>query len=147
MHPTDPIDNAEEATDHDAVDPSRTNRRPLPNLPPWSHIPAGWTDLLDEAVAALDRLVPGYRVRQVKEKFGLRIYWDPPSSANLDAVERASEVVAAVEHRSQSICDICGVPGRRHDQRGSVHTRCEAHVGEPPRDGVLNYTRTDDGRT
>jgi hypothetical protein len=71
----------------------------------------GWWGLLDELDTAIAVVASGYRVVQVKEKFGtLRFYWDP-TSVDADARERVDALVQAAEARSAEVCEECGDPG------------------------------------
>lgn len=97
----------------------------------------GWADLL---LAMADRVrcedpPPGFRFRQVKEKFaGLRAYW---SMGN----DRAGAVIHGFEAVSFAICETCGAPGRMRRKGGYYFTACDGHargastVREPGGDG------------
>ncbi len=103
--------------------------RPLPNLNAYDFLPAGWTDLFNAAVAALDDLTPGWQLTQVKEKYGgLRFYWWPPQGLPESTVQAASAAVAEAERRSFETCDVCGEPGSLRSDRNWWRTRCNTHA-------------------
>ncbi|MGQ9951348.1 antitoxin Xre/MbcA/ParS toxin-binding domain-containing protein [Pseudomonas aeruginosa] len=68
---------------------------------------------------------------QVKEKFGgLRFY----CRGGDDYVE---SVVELVERLSESICELCGAPGRIRERNGWLSARCQVHeeeTGTPSRE-------------
>lgn len=60
----------------------------------------------------------GFRVQQVKEKFGgLRFYTSSGSEKIYDLIEKA-------ENKSETICEICGKPGKLSSDRGWMSTIC-----------------------
>jgi hypothetical protein len=73
---------------------------------------AGWHPMIVDALAKIDAIVGGdaekFRIRQIKEKFGeLRFYF----SADDDVREKIAAIVDAIEKRSRSMCEVCGVDG------------------------------------
>ncbi len=87
----------------------------------------GWYPVviaLDRQLADLD---PGYRVLQVKEKFGtLRYYWQPDETNPSEAVRtRGEELVNAAEALSGRTCDECAAMGSLVQRRGWLRTLCE----------------------
>lgn len=108
-------------------------------IPAWrSHVGEGWHPLLDELHARLLEVDPGYRVAQLKEKFGgLRVYcdWsDGPGAVRFDLAgpggvvsgmarsggssihERAQPIVDEYEARSYEVCERCGGEGEPRTQ-------------------------------
>lgn len=56
----------------------------------------GWADILRETDAALEKLIPGYNVAQIKTKFGgLRYYIDYPGDLGMGGFD--DETIVAVE--------------------------------------------------
>lgn len=94
----------------------------------------GWFTLLWELCHDLELLIASepeaerikYRAQQVKEKFGgLRFYLAHETPT-------MTAVMAAAEYKSDTICDVCGKPGRHWSGDGVespmlVRTRCEEH--------------------
>lgn len=91
--------------------------------------PAGWVPLVLELDKELSHLLPDYTIAQVKEKFsGLRYYIDSFGVGKDDPrIAIAREIIADAEQASQSICQVCGEPGRFRS--GFVHaTLCDKHA-------------------
>lgn len=62
-----------------------------------------WSDLLKETDAALEALIPGYNISQIKDKFGgLRYYIDIPDEfmENEEIVTKAHAITMEAEQRS-----------------------------------------------
>lgn len=90
---------------------------------------AGWYPLILELDAKIDSIEPGYRVDQVKEKFGgLRFYYDQ-MSINDDNRERVDKLVDAAETKAYTICEMCGVSDSTVGTGGLywVKTLCSDH--------------------
>lgn len=85
---------------------------------------AGWTDLLDASFTWLGEIAPDHdwSPRQIKEKFGtLRFYyWG-------DLPDLGGEIIAAAEHVSGHVCEVCGAPGALRSDHGWWSTRCREH--------------------
>jgi hypothetical protein len=92
----------------------------------WISIGRGWYPIvtaLDRKLADLDQ---GYRVLQVKEKFGtLRFYW-VPDEANLSPTvgEQGQALARAAEVLSARTCEECGGVGSLVERRGWLRTLC-----------------------
>lgn len=103
----------------------------------------GWRGLVTELDEKLRQRWPNYTIHDIKEKFGtLRFYADPNVSppdiaeegwdAGLDAYEQWRDehvipfqaLIREYEHRSESICELCGKPGRLGVNRSYWCTRC-----------------------
>lgn len=73
-------------------------------------------------------------VLQIKQKLGaLRVYWR-------GADERLRDLTRLAEEMSESICEVCGLPGALVANRyGGRRTRCEAHrdISDPDDPGAL----------
>lgn len=95
----------------------------------WSvRIDAGWVPLTTRLHEQLRRYCEGYRIYQIKEKFGgLRYYVDL-----LDFPEDVRHVVKRIitdyETRSLKICDRCGAPGSLITEGYYYRTRCKDHA-------------------
>jgi hypothetical protein len=85
-----------------------------------------------EALAKIDAIVGGdtdeFLIRQIKEKFGeLRFYY----SANNDVRAEIAAIVDAIEKRSCSVCEVCGVDGCGiKSYRGYYKCVCVEHARE-----------------
>ena len=86
----------------------------------------GWFDLEWRLCEDLEKLGvgPGYKLFQVKEKFGtLRWYaTDDGSAVDYDVYHAR---VREAERESAKTCEACGQPGKLRDG-GWVHTYCDA---------------------
>lgn len=99
-------------------------QRTLPDLPEclicrvdWRYrnfAGVGWWPLLEEMHQRLLAVDPGYRLDQVKEKFGLlRVY--PNDERYRDKPELETRLEAVINEfvaRSGRVCEKCGRPGR-----------------------------------
>lgn len=74
----------------------------LPNEPwPWSYVCLAWADIVTRLAADLDDATPGWRVMQVKEKFGgLRFGVTLPEGLTLEQRERVYALINAAELKS-----------------------------------------------
>ncbi|SEG68633.1 hypothetical protein SAMN04489712_1098 [Thermomonospora echinospora] len=109
----------------------------------------GWHPLLLRLHEQLLAVNPGYRVNQVKEKYGtLRVYLvsglllepyfgsgrlpDPQRSAEIERENaQARRLVAAAEEESARTCEACGNPGRTRDGHW-LKTLCDDCHGPGP---------------
>lgn len=70
---------------------------------------AGWYPLILDLDNKIGSIEPGYRVDQIKEKFGgLRFYYDQ-MSINDENRERVDKLVDAAETKAFTTCEVCGV--------------------------------------
>ena len=106
----------------------------------------GWHDLLDRACVRIENALDvgdSVRITEIKEKYGtLRIYWS--GRLPREAAAKVDEVVDLAKARSACTCEICGVEGRRYNNRGWLATACAEHaVGdpEPVRPGFENIRK------
>ena len=110
-------------------DDNRSNAVPnLPNL--GSHAPAGWANLIEEAIAILDRELPGWKLTQLKQKLGgLRIYYVPADEDADGASHRlhVRDAIGEIEARSYYICDVCGANAVVTTTKYLRRTRCREH--------------------
>jgi hypothetical protein len=82
----------------------------------------GWTALIDSTVRELATERRDIRIVQIKEKMGgLRIYLEERTD------ETAKGILRRAEALSFSVCEVCGVPGRRLTSEGWARVRCETH--------------------
>jgi hypothetical protein len=88
----------------------------------------GWRPILTRLHEQVVALVPGYRVAQVKEKFGeLRVYLtlDPDLDGNISPHVNSHiyGLLDAAEDESRRTCEDCGNPGTQVGM-GWVKTLC-----------------------
>lgn len=86
--------------------------QPTPNqIPDWiSQVGKGWAPLLRDLHEKLSKLDPGYRVSQVKEKFGsLRVY--AVGGSNMVNSDLFQQMINEAERQSETVCENCGAPG------------------------------------
>lgn len=116
------------------------------------HVGRGWHPLLLRLHEQLLAVRPGYRVNQVKEKYGtLRVYLvsglllepgffdgELPDQQRTDQIARENEqvrrLVAAAEEESGRTCESCGNPGSTRDGAW-IKTLCDDCYGPGPRTG------------
>jgi hypothetical protein len=91
---------------------------------------AGWRELLEEVVAAIDKARDGGDVSivQIKEKFGTLRLYRHDSGLSERAKDEINDAVRKAEARSAVTCEICGAEGRLHNLDGYVVTRCPDHA-------------------
>lgn len=85
----------------------------------------GWTDLLDATFSWLDEIAPtnNWSPSQIKEKFGtLRFDWYG------DLPDLGDEIIAAAEHISGHLCEMCGAQGHLRKDIGWWSVRCREHA-------------------
>lgn len=92
----------------------------------WLSVDAGWYPLVTATDHRLAQVDPGYRVQQIKEKFGTLRYYCAPSSEHpspelLDALDAITE---DAERVSASTCERCGEPGILRRTRYWAKTLC-----------------------
>lgn len=90
---------------------------------------AGWYQLILDLDAKISSIEPGYKVDQVKEKFGgLRFYYDQMSIDD-DSRERVDKLVDAAEAKAFTTCEVCGVSDSTVTTSGPswVKTLCTEH--------------------
>ncbi len=111
-------------------------------------IGVGWVPLIEEACAEITKVMEansGFNVifMQIKEKFGyLRAYtamWSDQAepdvngikrvdqSIHLDAMEKVRDICWDVESRSETICEVCGEPGKQSSGPW-IKTVCDKHL-------------------
>ncbi len=81
--------------------------------PVWGEVECGegWDDLVARLDRDLCRLVPGYRLVQVKQKFGgLRYYVDLPEGTTPEMLAEAQARIDEAERESLRTCEDCGAP-------------------------------------
>lgn len=101
----------------------------------WKHtknqVGEGWHELLDDLRKELDEITEkekehyqeyeGYRIFQVKEKFGgLRVHVD-------NGIEKHLKIIDYFEGLSYHICEQCGHYGKCRNDLNWVRTLCEEH--------------------
>lgn len=95
----------------------------------------GWSTLLDDLMMDMERVMEKSGedvtliVHQIKEKFGgLRFYADVDGSA--EVAGELAVLVSAAEHKSYSICEVCGNEGKLRTDRYWIRTLCDTHHKE-----------------
>lgn len=87
---------------------------------------SGWDAIVEQLDTAILALDPGYRVSQVKTKFGeLTFYTDLSLEIQPDTAERIYALVLAAERESRSVCESCGRPGKIRSIGGWLSTMCD----------------------
>lgn len=85
---------------------------------------AGWNDMILAAAHWIIELGGDPATGQIKEKYGeLRWYH------NGDVGELGDEIIAAAEHLSEHVCEVCGAPGQVN-RKGWMKCRCPEHEHE-----------------
>ena len=97
---------------------------------PWGdEVGEGWGPIVMECHRQLKHLDPGYRISQIKQKFGgLRYYFD--SSYDFENIihDVMDSVVQAAEARCAYTCEVCGTGGRLRNNSGWYKTLCDEHA-------------------
>lgn len=97
----------------------------------------GWASIVLECHRQLKHLDPGYRIVQIKEKFGgLRYYYE--SSYDFGNIIRdvMDSVVIAAEYKCSITCEVCGAGGKIQYNGGWWKTLCEEHMTKAVPDSV-----------
>jgi hypothetical protein len=99
-------------------DPTASGAHPV-QIPARVHaVGPGWRQLLEHTHEQIRAVLPGYRLLDLKEKFGgLRVYVDRPTSSG----DVLRTLIASAETVAERTCEFCGAPGRirtRDDQQG-----------------------------
>jgi hypothetical protein len=107
---------------------------------------AGWRDILERLGIRIEAALQEndtFEFVRIKQKFGvLRADWHGEISNDTSA--RILEAINLAVARSACTCEICGVEGRRYNNRGWLATACAEHaVGdpEPVRPGFENIRK------
>jgi hypothetical protein len=97
-------------------------------IPDWmGHVGPGWHQILTQLHEDIMAIDPGYKVLQIKEKFGGgRFYLQ---SEHLDV----APLVRAAEDESRRTCEGCGEPGFIRNRRNSrwMQCLCDSCVEKP----------------
>lgn len=82
----------------------------------------GWYSLLADCIGELSVAAPGFKILQIKEKFGgLRFYF---SVAKQEHYDRANKIVRKAEQLSYVTCEHCGSAGKSQDG-GWIKVLCD----------------------
>lgn len=107
---------------------------------------AGWRDILERLCIRIETALQEndtFEFVRIKQKLGLlRADWNADISNDTRA--KILEAIDLAVARSACTCEICGVEGRRYDNRGWLATACAEHaVGdpEPVRPGFENIRK------
>lgn len=87
----------------------------------------GWDELIMMTHYSLYALDPGYRISQIKEKFGgLRYYFSTSEGLDEATRERMWKIEGLAGRLSESVCEECGAYGRpSNPSRSWIKTLCE----------------------
>ena len=97
---------------------------------PWGdEVGVGWALIVMKCHRELQHLDPGYRIAQIKEKFGgLRYYFD--SSVPYDSI--TYDIMRCVVNESEAqcarTCELCGAEGTLRNNGGWYKTLCDQHT-------------------
>lgn len=91
----------------------------------WISCDSGWFPLLIELDEKLAQIAPDYEVSQVKEKFGTLRYYFTLDIELDDQYKQMQKIVDEYEHRSGSICELCGGNGSMRVQNRWCKTLCD----------------------
>ena len=99
---------------------------------PWGdEVGEGWRLHVLNCHRQLKHLDPGYRIGQIKEKFGgLRYYFDPSVAFNDLTHDIMESVVKAAEYNCSITCEVCGSYGSLRTNSGWYKTLCDEHAKE-----------------
>lgn len=97
--------------------------------PPTLELGDGWYHLIDALCDALQRETDQGRAGQLvfldlREKYGLLDPW--PGGEPGSCTERQLGMIEMAETLSQTICDVCGAPGKLNET-GWYRVRCQDH--------------------
>ena len=96
--------------------------------PEWIECGDGWHKIILDTHNQLKELDPGYKINQIKEKFGgLRFYWQPSSTMSDENWRICCRLETEAEDRSFKTCEVCGKPGHRRNN-GWLKTLCDKHA-------------------
>lgn len=97
---------------------------------PWGdEVGEGWAPIVMECHRQLNHLDPGYRITQIKEKFGgLRYYFDSSLAFDHLTHDVMDCVVTAAEYRCSITCEVCGAGGSLRKNHGWCKTLCDDHL-------------------
>ena len=87
----------------------------------------GWIKIVNDLDIELSKIMPEYKIVQIKEKFGgLRYYIR--SDDKVETHIEAQKYIVLAEEKAEKTCEICGVEGKiSSNNRGWVKTRCDIH--------------------
>jgi hypothetical protein len=85
----------------------------------------GWLMLLGELDHEISKYDPGYRLAQVKAKFGtLRFYTELSDELTAEAHDAINALIRDAEERSARVCERCGADGSVR-RGGWIRVRCD----------------------
>lgn len=91
-----------------------------------NHVGKGWQPIIEKLHAELLKIDPGYKVAQIKEKFGeLRYYFSFSEDAEPEQREQMDKLVADAERQANKTCENCGEPAKTKLHRGWYLTLCD----------------------
>lgn len=97
----------------------------------WIDCEEGWWPILVRLDADFAAIDPGFRLHQVKQKWGgLRWYYEPSVGLPQATCDLLEARLREAEAEAAATCELCGQPGRlarRHSLYASVQTLCDAH--------------------
>ena len=99
---------------------------------PWGdEVGVGWAPIVLKCHRELQHLDPGYRITQIKEKFGgLRYHFDSTLPYDSITHEIMQYVVNEAEAQCARTCEVCSAVGTLRNNHGWWMTRCDDHTSE-----------------
>jgi len=99
---------------------------------PWGdEVGVGWAPIVMKCHRLLQHLDSGYRILQIKEKFGrLRYYFDSTVPYDSITYDIMHYVVNEAEAHCARTCELCGVEGTLRNNSGWYKTLCDDHAKE-----------------
>jgi hypothetical protein len=92
------------------------------------HCDEGWHLIIVATDEAMARIDPGYRVHQIKEKFGGLRYYFRASDESL--LNRLNEIVRGAEFLCSLTCEVTGQKGQLMRRGGNTKTLCHEFIKE-----------------
>jgi hypothetical protein len=94
---------------------------------------AGWNpliaDTLREIIALSQSTGVSISALEIKEKFGaLRMYYRVPAEPNGVAARQILALLKRARERSETVCEVCSMPGTLQQRNGWWRTRCAEHI-------------------
>ena len=99
---------------------------------PWGdEVGEGWGPIVMECHRQLNHLDPGYRIGQIKEKFGgLRYYFYSTLPFDSITYDIMHYIVNEAERQCARSCEVCGTGGRLRSNSGWYKALCDDHAKE-----------------
>lgn len=120
---------APEMMHREAILSDLVDELPWAESPVWRSVDCGrgWWPLIRALDERLRQLAPGYRVTQVKEKFGSLRYYIAPLPEPRATQDAVATVIRETEQQSRAVCEVCGSSGSTRVRNGWHKTLCDRH--------------------